>query len=146
MAIINMFEYEEVSYRRQLKSLYRELDETTLSYELGTELRKNFFKKMRARFIYVCSLKRDMSLIEALNSLEISNGFSRNIESDLLYLTDRQFFLLVTFLGCAHEISIFIEKIEKAMTPGLREDRRKLEATLKKYGIRFADSEDKHPN
>lgn len=146
MAIINMFEYEEISYRRQLKSLYRELDETTLSYELGVELRKNFFKKMRARFIHVCSLKRDMPLIEALNALEISNRFSTNIESDLLHLTDKQFFHLVTFLGCAHEISIFIEKIEKAMTPRLREDRRKLETTLKKYGIRFADSEDKHPN
>lgn len=141
-----MFEYEEISYRRQLKSLYRELDETTLSYEQGVELRKNFFKKMRARFIHVCSLKRNMSLIEALNSLEISNGFSSDIESDLQNLTDRQFFYLVTFLGCARETSIFIEKIEKAMTPGLREDRRKLESTLKKYGIRFADSEDKHPN
>lgn len=144
MTIIDMYEYEETSYRRQLKALYHELDETTLPYELGIERRKYFFRTMRGRFINVCRLKRNMPIIQALDFLNISDVSL--IENGLYDLSDRQFYLLVTFLGCAKEIPVFIEKMEKAMTPGLREERKRLEPALKKYGIRFADSDEKSSN
>lgn len=56
-------------------------------------------------------------------------------------LNDMLFFKLCSWLGGDNEVSVFIEKLEKAMIPGLREAREDTSSTLRVYGITFADED-----
>lgn len=112
------------SYRGRLRELYRRLDETSLGYEVGAENRKAFFRQARAEFLFALQLNRDHVQPEI---------------SDYGNLDDRDFFRLCASLGGTSEVSVFIEKVEKALTPGLRQSRRELAKSLKTYGVTFAD-------
>lgn len=115
MSVLDMFEYENGSYRRQLKKLYAALESTNLPYEVGAEYRKAFFARMRGRFIQVSRLKKDMQILEILEFLKIPTSSQRKIERGFSVLSDREFTLLITYLGCAQELPVFKEKLEKAM-------------------------------
>jgi hypothetical protein len=141
MNVIDMFEYETTSYRRKLKELYRHLDETSMDYDVPIEIRKEFFLKARGRFISVARLKRDMKLHGILDFFKIPLDKAPEIESGSYFLTDEQFFRTITFLGSAHEIPVFFEKLEKALIPGVKEARFNLGKTLKMFGISFADQD-----
>jgi hypothetical protein len=126
MALTDFFNHNETPYRRQLKEFYRELDETNIPYEFGIENRRLFFRKARTRFIGICRLKRNPPITDVLIFLGISHQSLSDLEKGLLILSDREFYILVTFLGCSKEIPVFIEKLGKAMIPGLREEERKI--------------------
>lgn len=88
----------------------------------------------QGEFISALQLKRQISNEEITQFLNSS-------ENEDVELSDRDFFRLCAYLGGAGEVSVFIEKIEKALNPGLREARRDLSKTLKTYGITFADED-----
>ena len=107
------------------------------------ERRREFFFKMRGRFISVSKLRRDMKLDGILEFLKIPIQCQTEIEEGSFNLTDEQFFRIITFLGCSNELPVFVEKLEKAMTPGVRESRLNLGNVLEIFGINFADKTEK---
>lgn len=141
MQVIDMFEYSEASFRRNLKALFDELDRVSLTFSDPLEVRQQFFHRMRGRFLAVAKLKRHTPLDEFLPLIRMSSQNFKNIEEGNHEISDGDFFKISTFLGCSNESDIFLEKLEKALTPGLREARQGLEKVLFQYGIRFADSE-----
>jgi len=141
--IVDMFAYENDSYRRQLKKLYEVLDQTQLSYEIGFEKRHQFMKEMRGQFVQVSKLKRQTPLEQILDLLKMSEESLKEVENGNVDMRERDYFLLIAYLGCSQEFFVFSEKLEQAMIPGLRKARQALKSILKVYGFVFADREDK---
>lgn len=102
-------------------------------------MRKTFFSNMQGEFISVLLLKRQTSIESVAQFLKVSINDVERIERGESKLDDRDFFRLCPFLGGEVEVSIFIEKMEKALSPGLREARRSLGKSLRTYGFTFAD-------
>lgn len=145
MTLIDMFVYESSSYRRQLKALYRELDQTNLPKEISIEERRSFFRRMLGRFLAIARLKNPCVLDDIPPAVKIPTVSWAEIEAGTLNLTAWQFAHLADLLHCSDEVPIFREKMEKAMTPGLREARKRAEFHMRVHGFRFADSEDRDP-
>ncbi len=122
-----MSAFEGSSYRRRLQELYDELDQTHLSYELGIELRKDFFKKMCGSFLKISRLKREMPVDEVLEFLKIPKDSFSEVESGLRSIDDREFFMLSTYLGCRDEAFVFLAKLQSAMTPMAHRMKEKLD-------------------
>lgn len=115
MNVIDMFDYESNSYRRQLKEFYRFLDQTKLPVDSKVEDRKQFLRRMFGRFIQISKLKRNMSIDQILTFFKVSDCSAEEIESGIKFLNDREFFLVITYLGCAQEIPIFLKKVENSI-------------------------------
>lgn len=141
MEVINLFDQRSTIFKLRLRQLYRRLDSTTLSMELDRQARSEFFVKAQSEFIHVLRLKKQIPDIEVASFLSVTQDHLSDIEEGRTKITDREFFLLCTYLGGANEVSKFLEKLECAMRPGLREARKSAHESLRAYGIRFADDE-----
>ncbi|MBY0314591.1 MAG: hypothetical protein K2Q26_03665 [Bdellovibrionales bacterium] len=137
--LVDFESFRQNSYRGRLRQLYLRIDATAPSYDLGTEKRKTFFVTAQGEFISVLRLKRQTSIESVAQFLKVSINDVEKIELGEAKLDDRDFFRLCTFLGGEVEASVFIEKMEKVMTPGMRDARRSLSKSLRSYGITFAD-------
>jgi hypothetical protein len=112
-----------------------------LSYDLGSEVRREFYLKAQGEFISVLRLKRKTSCDDIAHFFRRSISDVHRIERGDLRLNDRDFFNVCAYLGGANDVSVFVEKMEKALSPGLREARRDMGKFLWIYGITFADEE-----
>lgn len=139
MEAINLSEHRLTVFRARLRQLYRRLDSTTLSFEIGKETRSDFFRKAQGEFIHVLRLKKKLSDCKVASFLNVTLDKLLGIERGEEKICDGDFFRVCAYLGGANEVSVFIEKLECAMKPGLREVRNAARDTLKMYGIRFAD-------
>lgn len=139
METINLSENRLTVFRARLRQLYRRLDSTTLSFETCKEIRSDFFRKAQGEFIHVLRLKKKLSDCEVASFLNVTLDKLSGIEHGEEKVSDGEFFRVCAYLGGANEVSVFIEKLECAMKPGLREARNAARDTLKMYGIRFAD-------
>lgn len=112
-----------------------------MSYEVGCDLRKEFYRQSQGEFISVLRLKRQFGQKDVAEFLQVTAADVEKIEQGETRLEDRDFFKLCAHLGGANEVSVFIEKMEKAMTPGLRQARRDIGKFMWIYGVTFADEE-----
>ncbi len=140
MEAINLSEHRLTLFRARLRQLYRRLDSTTLSFETGKEIRSDFFRKAQGEFIHVLRLKKKLSDYEVASFLNVNLDKLLDIERGEEKICDGDFFRACACLGGGNEVSVFIEKLECAMKPGLREANAARD-TLRIYGIRFADDE-----
>lgn len=115
-SVIDMFDYEEKSYRLQLKKLYRFLDAHCLSERTSTERRLEFNCMMRGQFIQVCRRKRQVPVSEIMAFLNISRDYLMAIELGQAMIADQDFCMLIRHLGCGQEIPRFLQKLEKSTT------------------------------
>lgn len=141
MDVINLFDQHSNNYKLRLRQLYRRLDSTNLTWEVDPKTRSDFFTKAQYEFVQVLCLKKQISESEVVKFLSLSPQQVSAFQEERFKLTDQEFFSVCTFLGGANEVSKFLEKLECAMTPGLREARRAALETMKIYGIRLADDE-----
>lgn len=141
MEVINLFDQRSTIFKLRLRQLYRRLDSTSLPWEIDRQTRLEFFIKAQSEFFHVLRLKKQIPDAEVANFLCVTQQQLTDIEEGRMKVTDREFFLLCTFLGGANEVSKFLEKLECSMQPGLREARKSAHETLKAYGIQFADDD-----
>lgn len=141
MEVINLFDQRSTIFKLRLRQLYRRLDSTNLSWELDRQTRSDFFVKAQSEFIHVLRLKKRLPDAEVASFLSVTQGQLLDIEEGRKKITDREFFFLCTYLGGANEVSKFLEKLECAMRPGLREAKKSAHEMLRTYGIRFADDD-----
>lgn len=141
METVNLSERQLTVFRARLRQFYRKLDSTTLSFEICKETRSDFFRKAQGEFIHVLRLKKNLPDCEVANFINVDLDKLLSIEHGEEKISDRDFFRVCTYLGGANEVSVFFEKLECAMQPGLREARNAARDTLKMYGIRFADDD-----
>lgn len=142
MDMIHLSDWKQTSFRAQLSELYGRLDSVNLTSECGSRVRSDFFRKARGEFIRVLKMKRAFPDDQLANFLKISSEAMLKIQKGQTDINDVDFFNLCIYLGCANEISIFIEKMENALRPGLREARASAKATLRLYGIRLSEVDD----
>lgn len=117
MKVVNIIDFKNISYREQLEKFYYELDNDLLPAGLTQADRRKFFIQSRLRFIKICRLKRNTPLEDRLEFLKIAGLTLDLVETGSVELTDRQFQMLITYLGCRDEFANFIEKIVTAMNP-----------------------------
>ena len=139
--LIDLASFKQTSYRSRLRQLYHRLDATALGYDLGAEKRKAFFATAQGEFVAILRLKRQVPIETVADFLRMPLHDVVKIEHGELRLDDQSFFGLCARLGGDNEASVFLEKVEKALQPGLREARQTLAPSLRIYGITFADTE-----
>lgn len=141
METIDFIEFKRTSYKAQLQELYRKLDATVLPFELGTIARYEFSRSARGQFISALSLKKQVPIEEIAKILDTSVADVHKTFAGKQSISDGVFFKLCARLGADNEISVFIEKLEEALIPQLREGRKEMASALKLHGYVFADEE-----
>jgi len=140
--VIELSQFKPDSLRGELKRFYKKIDALSIdSFELP-DLRIKLYQKLRGEFLIIFRTKKKMSQEEIAARLLLSPEEFSAIELGLKQINDGMFFRLCGLLGASAEVSVFLEKIEKAFNPTLRSARKNIAETLKIYGIRFADSDD----
>lgn len=142
MEIIPLSVWKQTSFRARLRDFYQRLDSITLSIECGSQARSDFFRKNRGEFLTILRMKKGLSGNQLAPFLKISPETMSRIEQGQTEIDDLAFFNLCIYLGSANELPIFVEKMENAMRPGLRDARNSAQKILKLYGICF--NEDSH--
>jgi len=139
--VIELAQFKSDSLRGELKQFYKKLD--TLSIDSSEpEHRMKLYQKLRGEFLIIFRTKKKISQEEIAARLPLSLEEFSAIELGLKQINDAMFFRLCGLLGASAEVSIFLEKIEKAFNPMLRSARKNIAETLKIYGFQFADSDD----
>lgn len=141
MELIDLEKFKKTSYRAHLQALYRRLDTTALSYDLGKKCRMEFARAARGEFIAALRLKRNVPAEYAATFLNVNVEILSEIESGSMRISDAMFFRVCAWLGGANEVSVFIEKLDKALVPGLREARKSGAKSLQVFGVTFADED-----
>lgn len=112
---------KQTLFLNNLKRLYYRLDHTLFPCHSSFSTKVQFFRQAQGEFLKICRLKKGVSLEEAASLINISHAQMRTIEKGINKITDTDFFRLAGLLGCSTEVSIFVEKVEEALKPGLRE-------------------------
>ena len=134
--IKNLNEYKDQSYKAQLRDLYSELEK--VKPENCIEARLASARRFQGRFVSIFRQKNNFLFIEVSNLTGITPERLYCIERGETKMDDREFFKLCHVLQATNEVSVFLEKLEEAFTPGLRDARRSSAKSLADLGFTFA--------
>ena len=140
---ISLFDYRNQSFKAKLRDLYSDLEK--FEPEKISDVRIDSTREFQGRFISIFRQKSDLSLTDIANLTRIDPERIATIERGETKVEDSEFFRLCHILGATNEVSVFLEKLEEAFTPGLRDSRRHLAKSLAIKGFTFASHPMKNP-
>jgi transcriptional regulator with XRE-family HTH domain len=142
-------QYRSGAFRVKLRSLYNEISSFSSRQEFSKrnltedeiEFRARFFRRIKGEFIRIFRLKCKMTPEAVANFIGLTVADLEQFEAGDLPLPDPQFFKLCELVRAHNEVSIFLERLEEALNPGLAKHRTDIAESLKAYGFKFADPE-----
>ena len=135
--LTDISEFKKNSHKIRLQELYKSLDNMD-GIEDALNTRRTFYRQKRAEFISIFRLKSGWLISDVARFLNKTVDEIVAIENGSIAINDDEFFKLCHLINAMNEVNVFHEKIEEAFRSGLRDSRRKIEGTLKQYGLVFA--------
>jgi hypothetical protein len=129
-------EYKEQSFKGQLRNLYSALEK--IKPGNCPEDRVAHARRFQGQFISIFRQKSNLLFIDVSSLTGIKPEKLYCIENGEIRIEDSEFFKLCHVLGATNEVSVFLERLEEAFTPGLRDARRNSSETLAALGFTFA--------
>ena len=139
--IFSLKSYREGSHKSVLREFYFSLDNQGIHLETDINIKRKFFKKQRGRFIAIHRNNRSIGIDDIAKKFDFSLEEYISIENGSFALSDAMFFRICHFLKVDNEVSVFLEKMEEAFKPKVKEGRIQMAKAIKQqFGIQFADS------
>ncbi len=146
--IKDLSKFRSQSFRHTLNTFYNNvseykvISESTFNRKLTEDEIKSramFFRKVRGEFVMLFRIKNSKSEEQIADFVGWTLEEYKNFESGKVSCPDAIFFRICKLVQADSEVSVFLEKIEEAFTPGLCEARKTQAEELKSLGIVFAD-------